>query len=118
VYVACYALLSLGFFVYAICALRPRESDALSGDSRDRRRPLLQLDTDGLRESASAYAARWQDARIGDMNLEVAAMIHALSRQNAEKLEALRRVYGGLYVLVALTATALISIGVTDFGSR
>jgi hypothetical protein len=119
VYVACYALLSLGFFVYAIGALRPRESTAsLGGDGRDRKRPLLQLDAEDLEEPASAYAARWQDARIGDMNLEVAAMIHGLSRQNAEKLEALRRVYGGLYVLVALTAIALVSIGVADFGAR
>lgn len=114
-YVACYALLSLCFFVYAISALRPRRIDA-GGDSTASSGPLLRLDAAAKDRSPEAYAARWQQAEVGELNAEIAAMVHVLSQNNAEKLVALQRVYLGLYVLVAMTATALVAIWATDLG--
>ncbi|NOT26020.1 MAG: hypothetical protein HOP16_07940 [Acidobacteria bacterium] len=114
-YVACYVFLSLCFFVYAIKALRPRspETEEAGGASG---RPLLHLDDEALREPAAVYAGRWQQAQIGEMNAELATMIHTLSRNNVRKLRALQRVYLGLYVLVGLTAMALVVLAVTRFG--
>jgi len=108
-YVACYALLSLCFFVYAIGALRPRSETEGAGIAIEH--PLLHLDDEALRQPAAAYAERWQQAQIGEMNTEVAMLIHAVSRNNVRKLRALQRVYLGLYVLVGLTAMALVLLG-------
>jgi hypothetical protein len=116
IYVACYVFLSLCFFVYAIGALRPRSPETEGADGASRR-PLLHLDDKALQEPAAAYAGRWQQAQIGELNAEVATMIHTLSRNNVTKLRALERVYLGLYVLVGLTATALVVLAVTRFGS-
>ena len=112
-YVACYALLSLGVFVYAIAALRPRPPLA-TGDAA--RQPLLQIDEETLGQPADVYATRWQQAQVGELNAEVATMVYSLSKANADKLRALHRVYVGLYVLVALTATALVVLGLTGAG--
>jgi hypothetical protein len=114
-YIAAYALLSLCLFVYAIAALRPR-SRAVGSAGGLATRPLLQLDEEALQQPASAYAARWQQAQVGELNAEVATMIHVLSRNNAQKLSALHRVYLGLYVLVGLTTVALIVIGTSGVG--
>lgn len=113
-YVACYALLSLCFFVYAIAALRPRAASAASNGVV---RPLLELDGAALAQPAAEYAIRWQQAQVGELTAEVASMIHALSKHNVEKLRALQRVYLGLYVLVALTTIALIVTGLAGLGS-
>ena len=115
-YVACYVLLSLCFFVYAIAVLRPRSPGAEAANGTTGRL-LLCLDDEALREPAAAYAARWQQAQIGEMNAEVATMVHTLSRNNVRKLHALQRVYLGLYVLVGLTAMALVVLGLTGLGT-
>jgi hypothetical protein len=114
-YVACYVFLSLCFFVYAIGALRPRSPESEGADGASGR-PLLHLDDEALQEPAAAYAVRWQQAQIGEMNAEVATMVHGLSRNNVRKLRALQRVYLGLYILVGLTAMALVVLGVTGLG--
>jgi hypothetical protein len=113
-YIAAYALLSLCLFVYAIAALRPRSRQVDLADGAGR--PLLQLDREALEQPASVYAARWQQAQVGELNAEVATMIHVLSKNNVEKLNALHRVYLGLYVLVGLTAVALVVVGTTGLG--
>lgn len=107
VYAVCYVVLSLGFFLYAIAALRPRDEEAARPDGA---RPLL-LAADPHGETAADYDERWRQARVGDLTGELAAMVLQVARANAVKANALHRVYMGLYVLLGLTAVFAAAAG-------
>lgn len=108
VYVACYALLSLCFFFYAIAALRPRTPTVEStpeGTGGLRRAEAI------VKQAHDEYCETWKHARLGSLNDELASMAYAMAYGNTEKLRALGRVYFGLYVLVGLTAALLVMLG-------
>jgi hypothetical protein len=113
-YVAGYVLISLYFFVYAIVALRPRVARMhRAGEPRaDGSLPGLRLMDDILVTNADDYDELWQKAEVGQLDREMALQAHLLARANAEKFKAVRRVYQGLLILVALTAILITIIGV------
>ena len=55
-------------------------------------------------QSLDEYRENWRTAEVGHLTHELASLVYASARGNAEKLRLLQRVYAGLYVLVALTA--------------
>ena len=114
VYVAGYVLISLYFFVYAIMALRPRVGRMhRAGEARaDTSLPGLRLMDDILVTSIEDYYDLWQKAEVGQLDREMALQAHLLARANAEKFKAVRRVFQGLLILVALTAILITIIGV------
>jgi hypothetical protein len=97
-YVVGYVLLSLYAFVFAIVALRPRSQEMSGGGEID-------CDPD-------SYYDRWRQAEMSQVNREMAVRSHLLAHANAEKFQAIRRVYQGLLVLVTLTALLAIFIGI------
>lgn len=110
-YVAAYALLSLYAFVFAIIALRPRPQEIAGAVlTRDESRPLMLLS--GMPDGdADSYYDSWRQAELSQINRELAMRSHLLATANAAKFQALQRVYQGLMVLVALTATLAIFVG-------
>jgi hypothetical protein len=112
VYVACYALLSLCFFFYAIAALRPRTPWRHTGAAgSDGSNPGLRRVEAVVRQTHDEYCENWKQAQIGHLAGELASMTYLTALGNAEKLRALSRVYAGLYVLVGLTAALLVMLG-------
>jgi hypothetical protein len=61
---------------------------------------------------ADTYYDTWRQADLSQVNRDLATRSHLLARANTEKFRALRRVYQGLLVLVALTAFVALFIGV------
>ena len=111
-YITGYVLLSLYFFVFAIIALRPRSRE-MSGTSPARGGgPGLRLPGDILDRDPDAYYDTWRHADLSQVNREMAVQSYLLARTNAEKFQALRRVYQGLLLLVGLTAALTIVIGI------
>jgi len=103
VYLACYALVSLGCCFFAITALKPRtnsRTDATYG-SHDRR--PLRFPQPVLTQTLDEYCENWRTAEVGPLTQELASCVYFTARANADRLKALQRVYVGLYVLVALT---------------
>jgi hypothetical protein len=113
-YVAFYAVLSLGFFFYAISALRPRSPRLPEGGLAGAPRGAASLRfPDGvLQQTLDQYHQTWQQAQVAQLNGELEAIVYFTAQDNAAKLRALHRVYVGLYILVALTATLLVVLGV------
>ena len=113
-YVTGYVLLSLYAAVFAILALRPRsqEMDGAAVQSVPTGMSLLAGAPD-----AEAYYDNWKQAEVSQLNRELAIRSHLLARANTEKFQALRRVYQGLLVLVALTAVLAIFIGLHAMAS-
>jgi hypothetical protein len=54
------------------------------------------------------YYEVWRTAPAGAINREMALQVHLLARTTAEKYAALRKVYGGVMILLGLTAVFLI----------
>ena len=103
IYLACYALVSLGCCFFAITALKPRatsKTDASYGS--DSRRPL-RFPQPVLAQTLDEYCENWRTAEVGPLTQEIASLVYHAARANADRFKALRRVYVGLYVLVALT---------------
>jgi hypothetical protein len=111
-YVTCYVLLSLYFFIYAIVALKPRMRQLRTGysaapaDSRG-----LRMIDDILGQDVDHYYDSWRQAQIGQLNREMATHAYLLASITAEKFLAVNRVYVGLYILVILTAVLIAVIG-------
>jgi len=112
-YVAGYVLISLYFFVHAIVALRPRLGRMhRTGEARaEAGLPGLRLIDDILATKIDDYYALWQKAEVGQLDREMALHAYLLARANAEKFDAVRRVYQGLLILVGLTALLIAIIG-------
>jgi hypothetical protein len=108
IYVAAYVLLSLGFFCYAIAALRPRRAAAGTID----RMPGTCLRTPDavLGTSIDDYCERWTQAQLAGVNRELASIAYVTALENGIKLRALRQVYRGLYVLIGLTAALVVTL--------
>ena len=106
VYVAGYVLISLYFFVYAIMALRPRVGRMHRlGEARAKGGlPGLRLMDDILATDIDDYYELWRTAEVGQLDREMALQAYLLARANAEKFQAVRRVFHGLLLLVGLTA--------------
>ena len=92
-YVTGYVLLSLYFFVFAIIALRPRSREMIGAPVAREGAPGLRLLGDMLASDADAYYDTWRQAEVSQVNREMALQSHLLARTNAEKFQALRRVY-------------------------
>ena len=107
-YVAAYVLLSLGFFCYAIAALRPRRAAAGTID----RTPGAGLRTPDavLGTTIDEYCERWTHAQLSGVNRELASIAYVTAIENGIKLRALRQVYWGLYVLVGLTGALVVTL--------
>jgi hypothetical protein len=109
-YITGYVLLSLYAAVFAIVALRPRSQEmdgaAVQGEPTGMNLLAGKPDTD-----ADEYYDTWRQAELSQVNRELAMRSHLLARANTEKFRALRRVYHGLLVLVALTAVVAVFIG-------
>lgn len=114
-YVALYALLSLAFFLYAIAALRPRTPRTPRSPAADRSQvpPALRMPELALAQTPEEYCETWKRVEIGQLNRELAFIIHRTMEANAIKARALHRVYIGLYVLVGLTAALLVVLAWT-----
>jgi len=109
-YITGYVMLSLYAAVFAIVALRPRSQEmdgaAVQGEATGMSLLAGTPDID-----ADAYYDTWRQAELSQINRELAMRSHLLARANTEKFRALRRVYQGLLVLVALTAVLALLIG-------
>ena len=114
VYVAGYVLISLYFFVYAIMALRPRvgrmhrEGESRAGGGKP---GGLRLMDDILATDIDDYYELWRKAEVGQLDREMALQAYLLARANADKFQAVRRVFQGLLLLVCLTALLVAIIG-------
>ena len=97
VYVAGYVLISLYFFVYAIMALRPRVGRMHRvGETRSKGGlPGLRLMNDILATDIDDYYELWRTAEVGQLDREMALQAYLLARANAEKFQAVRRVFHG-----------------------
>jgi len=115
-YVTGYVLLSLYAAVFAILALRPR-SQEMDGASAQCEPTGMSLLAGAPNTDAEAYYDTWRQAEVSQINRELAMRSHLLARANSEKFQALRRVYQGLMVLVALTAVLAIFIGLHAMAS-
>ena len=110
VYVAGYVLISLFFFVYAIMALRPRVG-RMHREGEARGKGGLRLMTDMLATDIDDYYELWRTAEVGQLDREMALQAYLLARANADKFQAVRRVFQGLLLLVGLTALLVAIIG-------
>ena len=113
VYVAGYVLISLFFFVYAIMALRPRVGRMhRMGEARAKGGlPGLRLMDDILATRYRRLLRAVAHGRSRSARSEMALQAYLLARANAEKFQAVRRVYHGLLLLVGLTAVLVAIIG-------
>lgn len=109
-YITAYVLLSLYAAVFAIIALRPR-SQEMDGAAVQGEPTGLNLLAGKPNVDADAYYDTWRQAELSQVNRELAMRSHLLARANSEKFKALRRVYQGLLVLVAMTAVVAVFIG-------
>jgi hypothetical protein len=109
-YITGYVLLSLYAAVFAIIALRPR-SQEMHGAAVQCEPTGMSLLAGTPNTDADAYYDTWRQAELSQVNRELAMRSHLLARANTEKFRALRRVYEGLLVLVALTAVVALFIG-------
>jgi hypothetical protein len=111
-YIISYVVLSLYFFAFAIIALRPRHRTMNSGRLAGGKRPRLRLRliTDILAQDFDSYHESWRTATTPDVTREMALQAYLMAITNDAKYRALNRVYLGLCVLVALTATAAATI--------
>ena len=109
-YITVYVLISLYAAIYAIIALRPR-SQELHGAAVQHEPTGMSLLAGAPNTDADAYYDTWRQADLSQVNRDLAMRSHLLARANTEKFRALRRVYQGLLVLVALTAFVAIFIG-------
>jgi len=109
-----YVLTSLYFFFQAIESLRPRKSQPrvrYAGESGLEEHPLgMRFYEDILSRDVEAYRRAWREIKIGQLNAELAVQAHALAQINQAKYNALRKLYGGLQIMI-LMATALLTIG-------
>jgi hypothetical protein len=114
-YLACYALVSLGCCYGAIAALKPlatSRTDTVYG--RHGKRPL-RFPEPVLNQTLDEYCENWRTAEVGRLSHELASLVYFTARGNADKLKALQRVYVGLYVLVALTGGLIVALAWSGF---
>ena len=109
-YITGYVLISLYAAVFAIVALRPR-SQEMDGAAAQQAPTGMTLLAGTPNTDADAYYDTWRQADLSQVNRELAMRSHLLARANTEKFQALRRVYHGLLVLVALTAIVALFVG-------
>ena len=57
------------------------------------------------------YYELWRNAEVGQLDREMALQAYLLARANADKFQAVRRVFHGLLLLVGLTALLVAIIG-------
>ena len=110
--VVLYALAAVYFFLEAIETLRPRRFEPrqpASGGAGEERALGLRFYADVLKRDPAAFAAAWQEVRVGQLNAEVAQQIYTLARINDAKYAALRRLFTGLKVMT-LVGAAFIAI--------
>jgi hypothetical protein len=110
-YITGYVLISLYAAIYAIVALRPR-SQEMDGASVQHEPTGMSVLAGTPTTDADTYYDTWRQADLSQVNRDLATRSHLLARANTEKFRALRRVYQGLLVLVALTAFVALFIGV------
>ena len=116
-YIGCYLLISLFFLVHAVNALKPRARQmglASEGAPASGLRGLRLVD-DILKHPFDAFYEMWRTASAGEVNHELALQVHLLARTTAEKYAALRRVYAGIMLVIALTAIFLAVLGIHLF---
>jgi len=109
-YVGCYLVLSLYFLIHAVNALKPRARQ-IGLANEDVVAPGavgLRLVDDILKHPLDDYYEVWRSAPAGAINREMALQVHLLARTTAEKYAALRKVYGGVMILLGLTAVFLV----------
>ena len=109
-YITGYVLISLYAAVFAIIALRPR-SQEMDGATVQGEPTGMNLLAGKANTDADEYYDTWRQAELSQVNRELAMRSHLLARANSEKFRALRRVYQGLMVLVAMTALVALFIG-------
>ena len=113
-YAACYALLSLYFLAYAISALKPRIPPAAGADQNGGRGMLGLLPNLGTRRpSLDDFCNNWRQVPIGELNRELAVLAYSINESNDAKLQALHRVFVGLYVLAGLTAAIVVFLSLS-----
>ena len=117
VYLACYALVSLGCCLFAVTALKPRANRSTDANYRSHGRVPLRFPQPALTQTVDEYCENWRTAEVGPLTRELASLVHFTARGNADRVNALRRVYVGLYVLVALTAALVAALAWSGLGS-
>ena len=109
-----YGLVTFGFIVQTIEALRPRtESRALVLEQarRETPEPLGLFMPHGRRPALAEELRRWRGATAGDVSAELATLNLAIAGMLERQVVALERVYRGLRVLLALAAAMLAFAG-------
>jgi hypothetical protein len=110
VYLACYALVSLACCLFAVTALKPRAHSRTDATYRSHGRVPLRFPQPALTQTLDEYCENWRTAEVGPLTQELASLAYSTARANADRVEALGRVYVGLYVLVALTAALVAAL--------
>ena len=114
-----YGILTFTFLLHAVEVLRPHTHEwahdrtevrqapvagALPGDEQ----PLgLFYWGDILRRDVREYRAAWRGARVGQVGAEMALLAHGLAQVNRIQFRALRRLFRGLQLMLALAAVLL-----------
>lgn len=123
-FVVVYVLLAIYFLVQAIEALRPRGFDIPRGATGPEplRSPLRLRDyAYAVERDVESHGRAWNEVTLGELNAELAVQHHVLARTNQHKYAALRRLYGGLYLLTVMGGvliTILALLGATGSGAR
>ena len=109
-YLGCYVVLSLYFLMHAVNALKPRSRQmGLANEGVIAPGAVgLRLVDDILKHPLDDYYEVWRTAPAGAINREMALQVHLLARTTAEKYAALRKVYGGVMILLGLTTVFLV----------
>jgi uncharacterized membrane protein len=76
----------------------------------------LRLSNDALGYTLDEYCESWRSVQIGQMNQELSVIAYRRIQTNASKLNALHRVYLGLYLLVVLTGALFLLLGLARVG--
>jgi hypothetical protein len=118
-FVAVYVLLAIYFLAQAIEALRPRGFDIPRGSAGPEPldSPLRLRDyAYAVERDVESHGRAWNEVTLNELNAELAVQHHVLARTNQHKYAALRRLYGGLYLLTVMSGvliTILAILGAT-----
>ena len=110
-------LISLFFLAHAVNALKPRsrQMGLATEGSLGKGVHGLRLVDDILKHRPEEFYEVWRTAPAGSINREMALQVHLLAQTTAEKYAALRKVYIGIMILLALTAVFLTILGIHVF---
>jgi hypothetical protein len=114
-----YGILTFAFLLHVVEVLRPHTHEWAHDRTEARQAPApgappgddqplgLFYWGDILRKPLREYHALWRDARVGQVSAEIAVLAHGLAHVNRIQFRALRGLFRGLQLMLALAAMVL-----------